>query len=178
MNASKTNESVIFRRDDPTSNVPLSMIRQPPTTVARAPAAAKTVMPDDVSKIERMLDEPIVYRVRSPGRSPVRVKRRSSSSSRSRKSSSRSSSRSRRNKSPHSRSVVVVEEDFVMPLQRTHEGRPLSRTSSEKRARRTWKKTAKKLNRIFGYVGRNKIAYSSSATSLSSSAPSSSSSKK
>lgn len=182
MNASKTNESLIFRRDDPKSNVPLSTMRQPPTMVASAPAAAKTVMLDDVSKIERMLDEPIVYRVRSRGRSPVRVKRRSSSSSRSKKSSSRSrsrsSSKSRRNKSPHSRSVVVVEEDFVMPLQRTHEGRPLSRTSSEKRARRTWKKTAKKLNRIFGYVGRNKIAYSSSATSLSSSAPSSSSSKK
>ena len=73
---------------------------------------------------------------------------------------------------------VVVVEDFVMPLERTHEGRPLSRTSSEKRSRRTWKKTAKKLNQIFGYAGRNKIAYSSSATSLSSSAPSSSSSKK
>jgi hypothetical protein len=165
MNPSNTIQSLIFRRDDPKSNVPLSTMRQPPTMVARAP--------DDLSKIERMLDEPIVYRVRSRGRSPVRVKR----SSRSKKSSSRSSSRSRRNKSPHSRSVVV-EEDFVMPLQRTHEGRPLSRTSSEKRARRTWKKTAKKLNRMFGYAGRNKIAYSSSATSLSSSAPSSSSSKK
>jgi hypothetical protein len=174
MNASKTNEPLIFRRDDPKSNVPLSSMRQTPIMVARA-AEAKTVMPDDLSKIERMLDEPIVYSVRSRGHSPVRVKRRSSSSSRSKKSSS--SSRSRRNKSPRSRSVVV-EEDFVMPLQRTHEGRPLSRTSSEKRARRTWKKTAKKLNRIFGYAGRNKIEYSSSATSLSSSAPSSSSSKK
>ena len=179
MNASKTNEPLIFRRDDPKSNVPLSSMRQTPIMVARA-AEAKTVMPDDLSKIERMLDEPIVYSVRSRGHSPVRVKRRSSSSSRSKKSSSSSrskksssSSRSRRNKSPRSRSVVV-EEDFVMPLQRTHEGRPLSRTSSEKRARRTWKKTAKKLNRIFGYAGRNKIEYSSSATSLSSSAPSSS----
>jgi hypothetical protein len=137
-------------------------MRQPPITVARA-AVAKTVMLDDVSKIERMLDAPIVYRVRSRGRSPVRVRRKSSS-------------RSRKNKSPHSRSVVVEEEEFVMPLERTHEGRPLSRTSSEKRARRTWKKTAKKLNRKFGYTGRNKIAYSSSATSSSSS--SSSSSKK
>jgi hypothetical protein len=173
MSYSKTNESLIFRRDDPNSNVPLSIMRQAPTTVARA-AVAKTVMLDDVSKIERMLDAPIVYRVRSRGRSPVRVRRRSSSSPRSR----RSSSRSRRNKSPHSRSVVVEEEEFVMPLERTHEGRPLSRTSSEKRARRTWKKTAKKLNQKFGYTSRNKIAYSSSATSLSSSARSSSSSKK
>jgi len=56
-----------------------------------------------------------------------------------------------------------------MPLERTHEGRPLSRTSSEKRARRKWKKTAKKLNRMLGYTGRDKIAYSSSATSVSSS---------
>ena len=174
MSYSKTNESLIFRRDDPNSNVPLSTMRQPPTTVARA-AVAKTVMLDDVSKNERMLDEPIVYRVRSRGRSPVRVRRSSSSS---RRSSSRSSSRSRRNKSPHSRSVVVEEEEFVMPLERTHEGRPLSRTSSEKRARRTWKKTAKKLNQIFGYIGKNKIAYSSSATSLSSSARSSSSKKR
>ena len=162
MSYSKTNESLIFRRDDPNSNVSLSIMRQPPITVARA-AVAKTVMLDDVSKIERMLDAPIVYRVRSRGRSPVRVRRKSSS-------------RSRKNKSPHSRSVVVEEEEFVMPLERTHEGRPLSRTSSEKRARRTWKKTAKKLNRKFGYTGRNKIAYSSSATSSSSS--SSSSSKK
>jgi hypothetical protein len=31
----------------------------------------------------------------------------------------------------------------MMPLERTHEGRPLSRTSSEKRSRRTWKKQQK-----------------------------------
>ena len=159
MNPSKINETRIFRRDDPASNVPQTVFQT---------LSPNTVNMDDVSKIERMLDKPILFRVRSRGRSPIRVKRRSSS----RRSSSRSSSRSRRIKFPHTR-IVVEEEDFVMPLERTHEGRPLSRTSSEKRARRTWKKTAKKLNRMFGYAGRNKIAYSSSATSVSSSSASS-----
>lgn len=166
MNPSKINDTPIFRRDDPASNVPQTVFQN-------------TVKMDDVTKIERILDKPILFRVRSPGRSPIRVKKPSSKSSSRRSSSisrrSRSSSRSRRNKFPHSRSVVE-EEEFVMPLERTHEGRPLSRTSSEKRARRTWKKTAKKLNRMFGYTGNKKIAYSSSATSLSSS--SSASSKK
>ena len=157
MNTSNITYATTFRRDDPASNVPQTVFQTP---------SPNTVNMDDVSKIERMLDKPILFRVRSRGRSPIRVKKPSS-----RSSSRRSSSRSRRNKSPHSRSVVV-EEDFVMPLERTHEGRPLSRTSSEKRARRTWKKTAKKLNRMLGYTGRNKIAYSSSATSLSSSSSS------
>ena len=90
MNVGKTNESIIFRRDDPKSNVPLSTMRQSQTMVARGAEVEKTVMLDDLSKIKRMLDKPIVYRVRSRGRSPVRVRRRSSS-------------RSRKNKSPHSR---------------------------------------------------------------------------
>lgn len=164
MNPSKINETRIFRRDDPASNVPQTVFQN---------LSPNTVNMDDVSKIERMLDKPILFRVRSRGRSPIPIRRSSSRSRRSRRS--RSSSRSRRNKFPHTRSVVV-EEEFVMPLERTHEGRPLSRTSSEKRARRTWKKTAKKLNRMFGYTGNKKIAYSSSATSVSSS--SSASSKK
>lgn len=163
MNPSKINDTPIFRRDDPATNVPQTVFQN---------LSPNTVKMDDVSKIERMLDKPILFRLRSRGRSPIRIRR---SSSRSSSRSRRSSSRSRRNKFPHTRSVVV-EEEFVMPLERTHEGRPLSRTSSEKRARRTWKKTAKKLNRMFGYTGNKKIAYSSSATSVSSS--SSASSKK
>ena len=57
MNTSKPIQSLIFRRDDPKTNVPFSVMRQQSMIV---PTIDKM---DDVSKIERMLEQPIVYRV-------------------------------------------------------------------------------------------------------------------